>query len=142
MPEDFRLVTDPEGLTVQVTPRGRGSLWVEDVSLQGVLVRGDVDVDFDYFVNGVRMGFGEHEPVQPNRSFVPRYRDVPFGAELRPEVRAMLVQNGTLNPDFTPNEANALRLGWALEDGSERSAAATARPGRVVPVGLQVDGRR
>lgn len=26
----------------------------------------------------------------------------------------MLVENGTLNPDFTPNEATAQRLGWKL----------------------------
>jgi len=57
--------------------------------------------------------------VQANRVFVPRYRDVPFGAELRPLVREMLVENGVLNPDYTPNETTAARMGWALLDAAE-----------------------
>jgi hypothetical protein len=28
----------------------------------------------------------------------------------------MLVDNGILNPDFTPNEVTAARMGWPLAD--------------------------
>jgi len=31
-------------------------------------------------------------------------------------LRQLLVENGTLNSDFTPNEATAQRLGWKLID--------------------------
>ena len=131
VPEDFRLTTDTDGLTAQITPRGKALLWVEEVSLDGVLVRGEEDIAFDYFVNGVRRGFTDLQPVQANVSFVPRWRGVPFGAQLRPEVRQLLVENGTLNADFTPNEATAIAMGWALEDPvavlhPQTSAALTA----------------
>ena len=84
------------------------------MDLDTVEVRGDADVSFDYFVNGVRLGFGQHVAVRENRSFVPVLRDVPFGAELAPQVRRLLVENGVLNADFTPNEGTAARMGWSL----------------------------
>ena len=31
-------------------------------------------------------------------------------------LRRILVENGILNPDFTPNEATAAKLGWKLVD--------------------------
>ena len=57
VPEDFRLVTEERGLTVQVTAIGQpAGLWVESRSLERIAVRGLADVEFDYFVNGVRRG--------------------------------------------------------------------------------------
>jgi len=116
IPEDFRLVTEPEGITVQVTPLGNARAWVEEQSLGRIVVRGDRDVRFNYFVNGVRFGFGGHQPIQTNERFVPRYRDVPFHPELPGAVRDLLVESGVLNADYTPNEATADRHGWTLRD--------------------------
>jgi hypothetical protein len=119
VPEEFRLVSEPDGLTVQVTPRGPARAWVERVDLDEIEVRGDLDVPFDYFVNGVRRGFADVELVRENESWVPAERDVPFGTQYPDALRRILVENGTLNPDFTPNEATAARLGWELRDAVE-----------------------
>ena len=84
-----------------------------------IVVTGPVDVELDYFVNGVRRGFSEHEPYAPNKSLRPEVRNVPFGAQYPEDLRDILVQNGTLNADYTPNEAPAARLGWELENPDE-----------------------
>ncbi len=116
VPQEFRDVSEATGLTVQVTPRGPASLWCESVDPQHVVVRGTADVAFDYFVNGVRRGFAEYQPYHDNRSFVPEVRGVPFGTQYPEALRRILVENGTLHPDFTPNEDTAVRMGWALRD--------------------------
>jgi hypothetical protein len=117
VPEEFRLVTGPEGLTVQVTPIGAAvPLAVESYDLEHVTVVGSADVEFHYFVNGVRRGFTELECVRENHAYVPEERGVPYGAQYPDELRRILVENGTLNPDFTPSEATAARLGWELRD--------------------------
>ena len=41
----FRLVTDPEGLTVQVTPMGPAALWVVKRGLDTIEARGNGQVD-------------------------------------------------------------------------------------------------
>ena len=62
LPEHFSLVTEKEGLTAQVTPRGEcNGLYVEEVSTTYIVVRelmgGNSDVHFDFFINGVRAGY-------------------------------------------------------------------------------------
>lgn len=121
VPEDFRLVSEEKGLTVQVTPTGPALVWVEETNLERIVVRGDMDVSFHYFVNGVRRGFADHEPMRENVDWVPRYRGVPYGTQYPQAVRDILVENGTLNPDFTPNEATANKLGWTLIDLSDEA---------------------
>ncbi|MEW6746222.1 MAG: hypothetical protein AB1486_26070 [Planctomycetota bacterium] len=116
VPEAFRLTTEPEGLTVQVTAIGPAKIWVEKYDLNQITVRGDADVEFHYLVNGVRRGFADFKPIGVNQAYVPSTKDLPYGNELQPALREMLVQNGTLKPDFTPNEATAARLGWKLKD--------------------------
>jgi hypothetical protein len=64
VPEEFRLVSEAEGLTVQLTPRGPGALWVESSSLDWIVVRGDADIAFDYLVNGVRRGYADFEVMR------------------------------------------------------------------------------
>ena len=117
VPEDFRLVTEASGMTVQVTPvGGRAELWIDSKDLDKVVIRGTADVKFDYFVNGVRRGFADHKSIQENHSFVPAVRGVPFGTQFPEALRKILVANQILNPDLTPNEATAARLGWQLQD--------------------------
>jgi hypothetical protein len=120
VPEEFRLVTEDQGLTVQVTPLGAiAALAVESKDLDQIVVVGSRNVEFDYFVNGVRKGFAGAPVVIDNRAFVPEVRGVPFGLKYPAALREVLVQNGTLNPDFTPNEATASRLGWKLRESQD-----------------------
>lgn len=117
VPEEFRLVSEADGLTVQVTPMGPGAdLWVESKNLDQIVVRGARDVEFDYFVNGIRRGYRDLQLVGENHAFVPETRGVPFGTQYPDALRLILVENGILNPDFTPNEQTAQRLGWLLSD--------------------------
>ncbi len=117
VPEEFRLVSETEGLTVQLTPKGpNADLWVESESLDRVIVRGNGNVEFNYFVNGVRRGFADLELIRENHAYVPVERGVPYGTQYRADHRRILVENGILNPDFTPNEETAARMGWTLRD--------------------------
>jgi len=70
LPESFTLVTGEEGLTVQVTPRGKvsGMLYVESISPSLLVVRAsdesDMSARFDYLVNGVRIGYENFESIR------------------------------------------------------------------------------
>jgi hypothetical protein len=114
IPEAWALVTASRGITVQVTAHGPGQLWVESRSRERIVIAGDRDVAFDYFVNGVRRGFEAYEPVEPNTAFVPPQAGRAFATELPPGVRAILIRNGILGADGTPNTETAARLGWKL----------------------------
>ena len=123
VPEHFRLVSEPEGLTVHLTVVGApASVWTVERSLDAIVVAGTADVELDYVVHGVRRGFAGLDPVHDNWAYVPRERGVPFGPHLRPAVRDTLVANGTLNADYTPNEATAEREGWTLRDPTPDTA--------------------
>lgn len=128
VPEEFRLVSSAAGLSVQLTAVGApAQLWVEERSLERIIVRADMDVEFDYTVNGVRRGFEEVELEAENHNFVPELRGVPFGTQYPESYRRILVENGILNPDFTPNEATAGALGWALSEPEVREAPEAIR---------------
>ncbi|MCE9595618.1 MAG: VCBS repeat-containing protein [Planctomycetes bacterium] len=115
VPEEFRLASASEHLTVQATANGaRAELWIESKDLDRIVVRGTADVEFDYFVNGLRRGFESLECIRDNHDFVPRVRGAPFQHQMPRAARELLVRNGTLNADFTPNEETAERLGWKL----------------------------
>ncbi|HKD99813.1 MAG TPA: hypothetical protein VKE69_02290, partial [Planctomycetota bacterium] len=102
VPESFRLVSEAKGVSVQLTPVGaRAVLWAESRDLDRVVVRGDVDVEFDYVVNGVRRGYASVETIRVNSSFVPHERGVPFATQHPEAFRKILVENGILNADFT-----------------------------------------
>ncbi|MCZ6817850.1 MAG: hypothetical protein O7F76_14280, partial [Planctomycetota bacterium] len=117
VPEEFRLVSETEGVTVQLTPMGpNAGLWVQAKGLDQIVVRGNGEVDFDYFVNGVRRGFADLELIRENHAYVPVERGVPYGTQYLEAHRRILVENGILNPDFTPNEETAALMGWTLKD--------------------------
>lgn len=125
VPDEWQLVTEEAGITVQVTATGGPSvLWVEHKARTRIVVRGEPDCAFDYFVQGVRRGFAGFTAVRENRAYRPVVRGVPFGTQYPDALRAILVENGTLNADFTPNEATAARLGWELEDATDLPARA------------------
>ena len=124
IPEEWKLVTDAQGITVQVsTIRSLGQITVMEQSRSRIIVIGTEDCEFNYFVNGVRRGFTKYEPYETNHGFKPDVRGVPFGSQYPKALRDILVGNGILNADYTPNEATAARLGWKLKDKEDVSLA-------------------
>lgn len=120
IPEEWQLVTEDEGITVQLTVVGSPArVWVETETRKRIVVRGTEDCRFNYLVNGVRRGFAEYQAYQKNEAFRPSVRGVPFGQQYPKALRDLLVKNGTLNADYTPNEATAARLGWKLVDAED-----------------------
>ncbi len=120
IPLEWQQVTALDGITVQVTVlRSFVRVAVFEKSRDKIVVMGEEDCEFDYTVNGIRRGFTKYEPYRDNDAFKPDIRGVPFGHQYPDELRDILVQNGTLNPDYTPNEETAARLGWTLRDKNE-----------------------
>jgi len=113
-PEEWRLVTAEEGITVQVTPAALANLAVTVKTRDRIVVIGSADVQFDYLVNGVRQGYPKHKAIIENMMFRPEVIGLEYGHHLPPGVRELLVQNGTLNHDYTPNLETAARLGWPM----------------------------
>ncbi len=74
LPEDFHLVTNEEGLTAQITPRGPVSsmLFVESVTATLLVVKSsdkkESDVKFDFMVNGLRKGYENHQVIRNKKS--------------------------------------------------------------------------
>jgi hypothetical protein len=70
LPEHFGLVTNDEGLTVQLTPLGEWlQLYVVEKSAKRIVVREaqGKSGQFDYFVMGVRKGYENHQVIQPKQ---------------------------------------------------------------------------
>ena len=116
VPEDFRVVTAADGVTVQITAIGEpANLYCITRSLDTIEIGGSFDVEFDYQVNGVRKAFADFEPVVANTDFVPQSaRDPWFTRGLPPESLRRLQANGILEADGSINAATAHRLGWDL----------------------------
>ena len=116
VPEDFRLVTDREGLSIQVTPIGQmATIAVESIGLDRIVVRGSRNVEFFYTVNGVRETHKNLTPIGPGREFMPEAPDAKMPAYLTEGQKEMLISNGTYRPDGTVNMETARRLGWDKE---------------------------
>ena len=113
VPEHFRWVTDPEGLTVQITPIGEmASFAVVKMDLSEIVVKASRNVEFSYLVQGVRASFKDTSPVFHAREFMPRSPDATVPQWLTATQRRLLVQNGTYREDGTVNRETAQRLGW------------------------------
>ena len=73
VPEHFRFVTDPEGLTVQITPiGGMASFAVMKMDLNEIVVQASRNVEFSYLVQGIRATYKDAVPVQRTDVFMPR----------------------------------------------------------------------
>jgi hypothetical protein len=70
LPDYFARLTEPERMTVQLTPQGTwGQLYVAEKTPGRIVVRvppGSADVEFDYFVQGVRKGYLDYQVKRPN----------------------------------------------------------------------------
>ncbi|MGA9342246.1 MAG: hypothetical protein WBV61_07915 [Rhodanobacteraceae bacterium] len=118
VPEDFRMVTDADGLRVVATPSDLAMIACVSRSLERLEFRGTADVDFDYEVIGVRKALRDQQPVSPNFDFIPNAPGEPnFVRSLPAESVQRLVSNGTLNADHTVNLQTAHRLGWDQRAG-------------------------
>lgn len=113
VPEHFRLVTDPEGLTVQITPiGGMASVGVVRADLNEIVVLGSRNLEFYYFVHGVRATYKDVTPMRRAGDFMPRSPEAKMPEWLSPAQRRRLVQNGTYREDGSVNTETARRLGW------------------------------
>jgi hypothetical protein len=112
VPEHFRMVTDPEGLTVQITPIGAmASFGVMKMDLNEIVVQASRNVEFSYLVQGVRATFKDLSPYRSG-GFMPRRADAKIPAWLSPAQKRLLIQNGTYSEDGVVNMETARRLGW------------------------------
>jgi hypothetical protein len=126
VPEDFRIVTADEGLTVQITPIGAYSqTWIESEDLNRIVVRGSKEVAFHYQVTGLRRAFQDLEPVQTGYVFMPLSPADRMPAYLTEEAKRRLIANGTYNADGTVNMDTAEKAGFT-RIWAERAAAARA----------------
>ena len=131
VPEDFRLVSESDELTVQVTANGPTPyIYVESRDLHQIVVRAGADITFDYLINGVRRGYADYQTIAENNAYRPQFRGVPFGQQYPQEIRQLLIDNGTLMPDETPNEATAAALGWTLTERLVQEPRATRASSR------------
>jgi hypothetical protein len=123
VPEDFRLVTDPEGLTVQITPIGRmATVGVAKIDLNAIVVEASRNVEFSYLVQGVRANFRNTQPIVSNREFIPESPEQRIPGWLSERQKQALISNGTYRADGTVNMETARRLGWDKEWERRRPA--------------------
>jgi hypothetical protein len=112
VPESFRMVTDSEGLTVQITPMGRtASVAVVQIGLDRIDVEATRDVAFSYLVQGQRRAYKDYAIIRDNEHFLPETPNDRLPVSLSPDERQRLINNGTYNADGTVNMATAERLG-------------------------------
>ncbi len=114
VPESFRLSTDADGLTVNITPMGGiASVGVMKADLDTIEVESTKDVQFSYLVQGVRKPYKDWQAIQKGDDFAPRGPDAHMPGGLNAEQRQRLIDNGTYNADGSVNMSTAERLGWA-----------------------------
>ena len=133
VPESFRLVSDVEGLTVQITPIGQAAnVAVLSADLNSIVVRSSVqDLEFYYLVNGVRKSFKDWKVITENKHYVPGGPAARMPAAFAPEQRRVLIATGIYNEDGSVNMETAERLGWTKmwaerEEKAKAAAAANA----------------
>ncbi|HEX8412108.1 MAG TPA: hypothetical protein VF883_24880 [Thermoanaerobaculia bacterium] len=113
VPESFRLTSEPEGLTVHVTPVGGfAQVAVMQESLDGIVVQATRDVDFTYIVHGVRRGYADFEAIGPGDEFRPRDAADTLPSHLNAEQKKRLIENGTYHADGSVNLETAAARGW------------------------------
>jgi hypothetical protein len=126
VPEDFRIVTDDEGLTTQLTPVGSAAvMYIVSEDLDTIVVRSSKDVTFHYLIQGVRRAYKDFQPLAKGYEFMPLSADDLMPAHLTEEARRRLISNGTYNADGTVNMSTAERAGWT-KIWADRQAAAEA----------------
>ena len=72
LPAHFSLVTSEKGLTCQLTPRGDcKGLYIVKLTPRELVVRelqgGKSNIQFDYFIQGIRKGYEDYKVIRENR---------------------------------------------------------------------------
>jgi hypothetical protein len=124
VPHDFAIVTDEEGISVQVTAIGDiAQFAVVEFDLDRIVIKSNRETEFFYTVNGIRRAYRDFNPIQRGDSeFIPRGADDRMPGHLSDEAKRRLIANGTYNADGTVNMSTAERAGWA-EAWRNREAA-------------------
>jgi hypothetical protein len=113
VPETFRIVTDDDGMTTQVTPVGAAAtMYIVSEDLNHIVVHSSKDVTFHYLVQGVRRAYKNLPDVTDNYFFRPVSPTALMPGYSAIE-RQRLIDNGTYNADGTVNMNTAERTGWA-----------------------------
>jgi hypothetical protein len=126
VPEEFQFVTEPDSLSIQITPIGDpASVAVTRLGLDGITVRSNRNVEFFYLVHGRRAGLAERRPIEENTLYVPagpsdRMPNYPLYIQKR------LVALGIYNQDGTVNMKTAETNGWAAQWRADAAAAQAA----------------
>jgi hypothetical protein len=112
VPEDFRMVSDENGITVQVTPIGEPAMiWCVKKALDRIELRGSADVEFDFMVNGVRKMSKDHKAIVENTVFIPySANDDSLTKINKPEVIRRLKATGILKEDGSINLETVQKL--------------------------------
>lgn len=104
VPEAFRMTTEEDGLTVNVTPiGGLAMVAVMRQSLDRIEVESSKDVEFAYIVHGVRRGYRDFQPIAEGREFIPESPNARMPLYLNEEQKRRLIENGTYNADGSVN---------------------------------------
>ena len=118
VPDHFRFTAREGTYMTTLTAVGPPvALGVVEEGPEGIVVRGEGDAKFHYVVYAERAEIEGARPVRRNVHFTPEALAgrASFRLETLPKTtRALLVKNGTLNPDGTFNEETAKRLGWKI----------------------------
>ncbi len=114
VPEIFRSETEPNGLSIQVTPVGGiANVGVESIDLNHIVVLGSRDLDFFYTVNGIRLGYKDFQPIQAqDREFLPQGPNATMPTSLNAVQKARLIATGVYNADGSVNLTTAHKMGW------------------------------
>ena len=129
VPESFRMVTDPEGLSVQVTPIAEmATVAVVSIDLNRIVVKGSRDVSFYYTVNGLRQAYRGWEAVRENAHYLPEGPNARMPLSLAPEQRRRLIATGIYKEDGTVNLETARKLGWEKEWEKRNQTVARSTP--------------
>ena len=113
VPETFRVVSDEEGVTVQITPIGRATaVGVTRIGLDSIEVESTRDVEFSFLVQGVRKTFKDWQVVVESGEFMPESPSATIPAYLSEQQKRNLIESGVYNEDGTVNRNTAGRIGW------------------------------
>jgi hypothetical protein len=129
VPEHFRMVTDPDGLTVQITPIGKmASVAVIRMDLDEIVVQSSRNVEFSYLVQGVRATFKDQPVVRTSSVLAPQSADAKMPTGWPDSIKRRMIENNTYRADGSVNMETARRLGWDKEWEKQRRPAPQPAP--------------